>query len=206
MLGSIRGTLVEKRPPWLLVDAGGVGYEIEAPLSTFAELPAEGESVALHTHLVVREDAQLLFGFRTRGDRELFRALIRVNGVGPKVALALLSGLDAAELVRCVQAADTATLRRLPGIGKKNAERIVVEMRDRLDEGLGETIGAAVTAAVGGGDSRRAAGPAEEAEGALIALGYRPAEASRAVSAAWQADLSTEEVIRRALRAMVAPE
>ena len=138
MIGRLRGMVVEKRPPQLVLDVGGVGYELEAPLSAFFDLP-EGELV-LHTHLVVREDAQLLFGFRTRGERDLFRALIRVNGVGPKLALTLLSGIDAAEFVRCVQEGDVTTLTRLPGVGKKTAERLIVEMRDRIVDTFGEHL------------------------------------------------------------------
>lgn len=206
MLAHLHGTLLEKRPPWLLVDVGGLGYELEAPLSTFAALPAEGEQVTLHTHLVVREDAHLLYAFRGRAERELFRALIRVNGVGPKVGLALLSGLDPDELVRCVQGGDTATLTRVPGIGKKTAERLVVEMRDRLEEGLGRTLGAGVErGAVAAADTGATADGVEAAEGALIALGYRPNEASRAVASVFEEGVGTEELIRRALRGMVAP-
>ena len=140
MIGRLRGLVLEKRPPQLLLDVGGVGYELEAPLSAFFDLPGADTPVSLFTHLVVREDAQLLYGFRSRPERELFRALIRVNGVGPKLALALLSGIDAPELVRCIQEGDVTSLTRLPGVGKKTAERLIVEMRDRIAEAFGEAL------------------------------------------------------------------
>jgi Holliday junction DNA helicase RuvA len=203
VIGLLRGTVVEKRPPQLVLDVAGVGYEIEAPLSAFFDLP-EGELV-LHTHLVVREDAQLLFGFRSRGERDLFRALIRVNGVGPKLALTLLSGIDAAEFVRCVQDGDVTTLTRLPGVGKKTAERLIVEMRDRIVATFGEHLPAELGTAprpVAGQDAASRA--VEEAEGALIALGYKPTEAAKAVNAAYEDGVATEELIRRALKGMVA--
>lgn len=204
MIGLLRGTVVEKRPPQLVLDVGGVGYEIEAPLSAFFDLP-EGELV-LHTHLVVREDAQLLFGFRSRGERDLFRALIRVNGVGPKLALTLLSGIDAAEFVRCVQEGDVTTLTRLPGVGKKTAERLIVEMRDRIVDTFGEHLPAELgrPAERPAGEQDDASRAVEEAEGALITLGYKPTEAAKAVNAAYEEGVATEELIRRALKGMVA--
>jgi len=203
MIGRLRGTVVEKRPPVLILDVGGIGYEIEAPLSTFFDMP-DGELV-LHTHLVVRDDAHLLFGFRSLGERDLFRALIRVNGVGPKLALTLLSGIDAAEFVRCVQDGDVTTLTRLPGVGKKTAERLIVEMRDRIADTFGEHL----PAELGRAAIKPAEGPTinrvvEEAEGALIALGYKPTEAAKAVNAAHEDGVTTEELIRRALKGMVA--
>ena len=134
MIGRLTGTLLAKQPPALLLDVAGVGYELEAPMTTFYTLPAVGETVTLHTHLVVREDAHLLFGFASEDERRLFRALIKVSGVGARLALTILSGVSADEFVRCVQDSDTATLVRLPGIGKKTAERLIVEMRDRLDD------------------------------------------------------------------------
>ena len=203
MIGRLRGMVVEKRPPVLVLDVAGIGYEVEAPLSTFFDLP-DGELV-LHTHLVVRDDAHLLFGFRSRGERDLFRALIRVNGVGPKLALTLLSGIEAAEFVRCVQDGDVATLTRLPGVGKKTAERLIVEMRDRITDTFGEHL----PAELGQAALKPSEGPAanrvvEEAEGALIALGYKPTEAAKAVHAAHEDGVTTEELIRRALKGMVA--
>lgn len=204
MIGLLRGTVVEKRPPQLVLDVGGVGYEIEAPLSAFFDLP-EGELV-LHTHLVVREDAQLLFGFRSRGERDLFRALIRVNGVGPKLALTLLSGIDAAEFVRCVQDGDVTTLTRLPGVGKKTAERLIVEMRDRIVDTFGEHLPAELGTTVRrpAPEKDAASRAVEEAESALITLGYKPTEAAKAVHAAFEEGIATEELIRRSLKGMVA--
>lgn len=204
MIGLLRGRVVEKRPPQLVLDVGGVGYEIEAPLSAFFDLP-EGELV-LHTHLVVRDDAHLLFGFRSRGERDLFRALIRVNGVGPKLALTLLSGIDAAEFVRCVQDGDVTTLTRLPGVGKKTAERLIVEMRDRIVDTFGEHLPAELGSAKPrvAPEQDAASRAVEEAEGALIALGYKPTEAAKAVNAAFEDGVATEELIRRALKGMVA--
>lgn len=134
MIGQLRGTLLEKRPPVLLLDVNGVGYEVEAPMTVFYDLPDTGESLTLHTHFVVREDAQLLYGFADRYERELFRALIKVNGVGPKMALAILSGIEADRLAQCIHDQDTTSLVKVPGIGKKTAERLVIEMRDRLDK------------------------------------------------------------------------
>ena len=203
MIGQLRGTVVDKRPPMLVIDVGGVGYEVEAPLGAFFDLP-DGE-VVLHTHLVVRDDAHLLFGFRSRGERELFRSLIRVNGVGPKLALTLLSGIDAAEFVRCVQDGDVITLTRLPGVGKKTAERLIVEMRDRIADTFGEHLPAELgSAPVRSAPVDAATRVVEEAEGALIALGYKPTEAAKAVNAAYEDGVATEELIRRALKGMVA--
>lgn len=132
MIGRLRGTLAEKQPPHLILDVNGVGYEVEVPMTTLYRLPSVGEPVTLHTHLVVREDAHLLYGFAEKRERELFRELIRLNGVGPKLALALMSGLEVDELVRCVQAQDTSTLVKIPGVGKKTAERLLVELKDRF--------------------------------------------------------------------------
>ncbi|HSG90010.1 MAG TPA: Holliday junction branch migration protein RuvA [Pseudomonadales bacterium] len=206
MIGRLRGVVVEKRPPLLVLDVGGVGYEVEAPLSAFFDLPADGEAVVLHTHLVVRDDAHLLFGFRHRSERDLFRSLIRVNGVGPKLALTLLSGIEAADFVRCVDEGDIATLTRLPGVGKKTAERLIVEMRDRIHATFGDSLPPEL------GRSGRPAAvkdpvakTIEDAEGALIGLGYRPTEASKAVNGCFEDGISTEELIRRALRGMVSP-
>ena len=207
MIGRLKGIVVERRPQQLLLDVGGVGYELEAPLSVFFDLPADGEAVELHTHLVVREDAHLLFGFCQRAERDLFRSLIRVSGVGPKLALTLLSGIEAPRFVRCLQEGDVATLTRLPGVGKKTAERLVVEMRDRIAAAFTDAFPAeagAEPAPVAAG-AEGAARIAEEAEGALVALGYRPSEAARMVSAVLEDDLTTEEVLRRALRGVVAP-
>jgi holliday junction DNA helicase RuvA len=194
MIGSVRGRLVAKTPPQLMVEAGGLGYELEAPMSTFFLLPAVGEEVRLLTHLVVREDAHILYAFGTEDERGLFRNLIKVSGVGPKIALALLSGISVDAFAACVQNQDIAALTRVPGIGRKTAERLVVEMRDRLGKpaaGSSAPLGAP------------GASPEEEAFGALVALGYRPAEATRLLKAAGPGTHSTEELIRRALRGAV---
>src|SRR5215475_3269051 len=191
MIGSLRGRIVSKSPPQLTVEVGGLGYELEAPMSTFFKLPPVGEEVHLLTHLVVREDAHVLYGFGTEEERRLFRTLIRVSGVGPKIALALLSGLSVTAFAECVVREDVSALTRVPGVGRKTAERLIVEMRDRL--AAPETVaGAPVPAAGSSAES--------EAYGALVALGYRPAEATRLLKAVGPGTHSTEELIRRALQ------
>ena len=199
MIGTIKGRLLEKQSPELLVDVGGVGYELQAPLTTIFQLPEAGSEVRLYTHLAVREDAHTLYGFASRRERNLFRELIKVNGVGPKLALTILSGIDADEFARLVQDGDTAALVRLPGIGKKTAERLLIEMRDRLAQWQGDTAVAASPAGTQPRNARLA-----EAESALVALGYKPQEASRAVAAVSDDSItSSEELIRLALRGMV---
>ena len=196
MISRLSGILLRKEPPALLVDVNGVGYELEAPMTTFYDLPAVGEKVTLFTHLVVREDAHLLYGFSREAQRRLFRGLLKVNGVGPRVALAVLSGLADDEFVHCVLSEDIARLTQVPGIGRKTAERLIVEMRDKLPQ---LSAGSAPAPA-----STRAAAkdPVSEAMSALIALGYKPNEASRAVRAVPSKDLSAEEIIRQALKGM----
>lgn len=202
MIGRLRGTLLEARPPWLLVEVGGVGYQVEAPMTAFYQQNTPGEQIVLHTHMVVREDAQLLYGFVDRFERELFRALIKVNGVGPKMALAILSGIEAERLVRCIQDQDTSSLVRVPGIGKKTAERLVIEMRDRLDRLEGNPV------TVPGRIELPASSQAHaDAVAALEALGYRGKDAEQAVAKvaaglddAEQAALDSAELIRRTLR------
>jgi Holliday junction DNA helicase RuvA len=191
MIGSLRGRITSKTPPQLTVEVGGVGYELEAPMSTFFHLPAVGQEVRLLTHFVVREDAQLLYGFATEEERRLFRSLLKVSGIGPKIGLALLSGISVEAFALCVQNQDVASLIRVPGIGRKTAERLLVEMRDRLVPA--ETAPGAVVVAAG-------ASPEAEAFGALVALGYRPAEATRLLKASGPGTHSTEELIRRALQ------
>ena len=190
MIGSLRGRIASKTPPQLTVDVGGLGYELEAPMSTFFHLPAVGEEVRLLTHLVVREDAHMLYGFATEDERRLFRSLIKVSGVGPRIALALLSGISVSAFAQCVLNEDISALTRVPGVGRKTAERLIVEMRDRL-AAPEATPGAPVAAPA------RAEG---EAYGALVALGYRPAEAARLLKAVGPGTHSTEELIRRALQ------
>lgn len=192
MIGSLRGLLASKAPPLLLVEAAGVGYELEAPMSTFYGLPAIGSQVHLLTHLVVREDAHVLYGFATDEERRLFRALLKISGVGPKIALAILSGITVEEFRQLIAARDATTLTRIPGVGRKTAERLLVELRDRLD-GL-----AAAGPAIGGAVPQ--SGPASEAFAALVALGYRPTEATRLLDSAAQDGATTEELIRRALQ------
>ncbi len=201
MIGRISGTLLLKQPPDILVDVAGVGYELQVPMTTLFQLPQTGEQVALYTHFVVRDDAQLLYGFSGEHDRALFRKLIKVNGVGPKLALTILSGMDAADFARCVKRDDVSALVQLPGVGKKTAERLLVEMRDKLDDSL--LAGSANLALVGGDQSAQAT-LVDDAEGALIALGYKPQEASKAVAAVHDESVdSSEELIRRALKSMV---
>jgi Holliday junction DNA helicase RuvA len=200
MIGLLRGTILGKQPPQLLLDVQGVGYELEAPMTTFYDLPAVGGEVTLFTHLAVREDAHTLYGFAKLSDRDLFRSLLRVNGVGAKLALTILSGMDGQAFARCVQASDTAALVRLPGVGKKTAERLIIELRDRL-----EAVPAAADApaAAAGAGAPVPADPVEDAVNALVGLGYKPQEASRMVRAVNAAELNSEEIIRQALQATV---
>jgi Holliday junction DNA helicase RuvA len=204
MIGRLRGILLEKRAPELVLDVHGVGYELQAPLGTIAQLPALGQEVVLYTHLAVREDAQQLFAFWRREERDLFRALIRVSGIGPKLGLAILSGMDADEFVLCVQRGDSATLKKLPGIGKKTAERLVIEMRDGLGDWI-PGLAPAVPAMAAGSPAAARNRMVQDAESALIALGYKPAEAARAVNAVLDdAVEGSEQLIRRALKGMAA--
>ena len=195
MIGRLKGTLLEKRPPQLLIDVNGVGYDVEAPMSTFYVLPELGAPLTLLTHMVVREDAQLLFGFASESERGLFRALIRVNGVGAKVALGILSGISVDDFALSVNAGDVTSLTRIPGIGKKTAERLLVEMRDKLDD-----LKLGGFAASGGGEAiAESASPAAQAAEALEALGYKPADAARMAKSA--SGDSVEAIIRSALQA-----
>jgi Holliday junction DNA helicase RuvA len=194
MIGFLKGRLALKQPPALLVDVNGVGYELDAPMSTFYGLPAVGEPVALYTHLVVREDAHILFGFGTESERRLFRGLLKVSGVGPKIALGILSGASVDDFLRIIEAEDIAMLTRIPGIGRKTAERVIIEMRDGVQK-------FAVPAARDGGPlSLAASSPQSEAFAALIALGYKPPEVTRLLKAADEPGLSTTDIIRRALK------
>ncbi|MBB6342074.1 Holliday junction DNA helicase RuvA [Pseudomonas fluvialis] len=201
MIGRLRGTLAEKHPPFLILDVGGVGYEVEVPMTTLYRLPSVGELLTLHTHLVVREDAQLLYGFAEKREREFFRELIRLNGVGPKLALALMSGLEVDELVRCVQAGDTSTLVKVPGVGKKTAERLLVELKDRFK--AWETLPGMTALVIEPSSVSPVSSAESDALSALISLGYKPQEASRAVAAVKEDGLSSEEMIRRALKGML---
>ena len=191
MIGRLRGKLAAKQAPELLVDVNGVGYEVSAPMTTFYRLGSLGDDITLHTHLVVREDAHLLFGFATLEERTLFRELIKVNGVGPKLALGILSGIEAEAFVRCVQDGDVSTLVRIPGIGKKTAERMVVELRDRAADLIGTGVG---------GISALPSDPQSEATIALQQLGYKPAEATRMARDATAPGDEAATIIRKALQ------
>jgi holliday junction DNA helicase RuvA len=195
MIGRLRGTLISKQPPWLLVEVGGVGYELEAPMSTIYDLPPTGKEVILLTHYAVKEDSVALYGFLHEAERTLFRNLQKVSGIGAKIALAVLSGVSVNDFARLVQAADVVALTKIPGIGKKTAERIVVELRDRV-EGLGTSLP---------GASGKGAGvpldPAGEATVALQQLGYKPAEVARLVQKVAAEGDDAEAIIRKALRA-----
>lgn len=200
MIGWLSGVVRAKRPPLVLVEVQGVGYEVEAPMTTFYDLPAAGQPVVLFTHQVVREDAHLLFGFAREPDRDLFRMLIRVSGVGPKLALAVLSTMDATAFARCVHAQDAGSLTRVPGVGKKTAERLLIELRDRLDSTAPAFEPAArLTASAGVAPDPRA-----EAVSALVALGFKPQEASQRVRAVAQDGMACEEIIRGALQSTLA--
>jgi len=201
LIGRIRGTLIDKTPPDVLVDVGGLMYELQVPMSTLYQLPEVGRELILHTHFVVREDAQLLYGFYAPKDKAMFRALIRVNGVGPKMALAILSGMETDDFVRTVRNNDVAAMVNMPGIGKKTAERLMVEMRDRLADwgGRDDTSATAGTSAGNGAASR-------EAETALVSLGYKPQQAARAVARVEKDNPEihdSEALIRLALKSML---
>lgn len=201
MIGRIRGTLVDKQPPDILVEVNGVCYEVQVPMTTAYRLPETGKAIQLHTHFVVREDAQLLYGFYQQQDKDMFRALIKVNGVGPKMALAILSGMETDDFVRTVQNNDVSAMVSMPGIGKKTAERLIVEMRDRLGEWQATGDPAAAAAALSGGASIT-----RDAETALLALGYKPQQASRAVRAVLKDNpqvADSEALIRLALKSML---
>ncbi|WP_375191886.1 Holliday junction branch migration protein RuvA [Marinobacter sp.] len=207
MIGRIRGVLVEKAPGQALVECAGLGYEVDIPYTTFFHLPETGQEVTLHTHFAVREDAQSLYGFASRLDRDLFRLLIKVNGVGPKLAVGILSGLDAQQFIRCVESRDSASLVKLPGVGKKTAERLLIEMADRIGQLEGQFVPMSPEAAGAGQQpeiaASRGASATEEAEAALIALGYKPQEAAKAISKVSEEGMSSETLIRLALRNMI---
>ncbi len=195
MIARLAGTLLEKNPPQLVIDVNGVGYEVEAPTGVFIDLPENGKQVAILIHHHFSQDHQTLYGFASLGERELFRKLLKVNGIGAKLALAILSGASGEELTRFVTMADVASLTRIPGIGKKTAERIIMELRDKLD-GIAVATGGVAGAAV-------STDPVTEASHALASLGYKPAEVSRMVSAVAEADMDAEEIIRKALQTRV---
>ena len=189
MIGRLRGIIIEKQPPLVLIEVGGVGYEVHMPMTCFYELPEAGQEAIVFTHFVVREDAQLLYGFNNKQERTLFKELIKTNGVGPKLALAILSGMSAQQFVNAVEREEVGALVKLPGIGKKTAERLIVEMKDRFKGLHGDLFTPAADLAE------------QEAVAALVALGYKPQEASRMVSKIARPDASSETLIREALRA-----
>lgn len=203
MIGRITGRLVEKQPPYVVVDAEGVGYEIQAPMTTFYQLPELGASITLHTHLAISETAHQLFGFAAKSDRELFRTLIKVSGVGPKMALAILSGMEASTIARCVSEDNVAALVKVPGVGKKTAERLVIELRDKMD-GFGAS-GGALAAMEQASGAPKVVDARDDAEAALIALGYKPTDATKAIAAAHKQapEAQSQELIRLALKAMI---
>ncbi len=189
MIGKLSGTLLEKNPPQILVDCHGVGYEVDVPMSTFYNLPASGEKEALLTHFVVREDAQILYGFGTASEREAFRQLIKISGVGPRTALSILSGMSVADLAQAVTAQEVARLVKVPGIGKKTAERLLLELKGKIGAELGPVSGAPQTDAHG------------DIQQALLALGYNDKEAAAALKAL-PADVGVSEGIKLALKAL----
>lgn len=200
MIGRLKGEIIYKKPPQLLIDVNGVGYEVEAPMTTFYDLPDAGQKATVLTHMVVREDAQLLYGFASDAEREMFRQLIKINGVGPKLALTILSGISSAELARCVSDHDVAALVKLPGVGKKTAERLIIELADKLkglvpiDSGRSESNNKA---------SIFQENPLVEAESALVALGYKSQEASKMIKSIDVKGLNSEQIIRQALQSAV---
>lgn len=202
MIGLLRGIILEKQPPQLLLDVNGVGYEIDAPMGTFYHLPDIGQQVTLYTHFVVREDAQQLYGFYAREERSLFRTLLKVNGVGPRLGLTILSSIDPDEFIRCILNNDAASLVRLPGVGKKTAERLIIEMRDKLSTRQ-NNASHETTVSLTNKEQKNRHRDIQDAVAALIALGYKPPEASRAVAKVDDGALSSEEIIRQALREMV---
>ncbi len=205
MIGRLTGKLIEKSPPYLLIDVNGVGYEVSVPMTTCYQLPALNQSVALYTHMVVREDAQLLYGFADQHDRRLFRQLIKVNGIGAKIALAIMSGMDTPSLIECILSGDGAMLSRIPGIGKKTAERLIIEMQDKLAEWPTELtlpeslIGSASSTGNTPGSAEK------DAIDALMALGYKAHEATRTVKKIAQdmPQSPSDQLIKLALQKMV---
>lgn len=203
MIGQVRGTLLEKQPPHLLIEVNGIGYEIDAPMSTFDRLPDVGREVLLYTHFVVREDGHFLYGFFSREERSLFRTVLKVNGVGPRLGLALLSSMSPDEFVRSVIQQDTNALVKLPGVGKKTAERLIIEMRDKLADWSFSSTGTTLPPLKPEEGPRNHYQAAQDAISALIALGYKPQEASRMVAKVDDHHATCEDMVRRALKEMI---
>ncbi|HKJ18201.1 MAG TPA: Holliday junction branch migration protein RuvA [Xanthomonadales bacterium] len=194
MIARLSGTLIQKQPPLILIDVGGVGYEVEAPLGVFSDLPETGSQVVILTHLLIKDDGHTLYGFSSDAQRTLFRQLLKISGIGAKLALTILSGTSGDELARMVMEGDTASLVKLPGIGKKTAERLIIELKDKID---GVDVSFSPMAGVGAPSTE----PAGEAVRALASLGYKPQEAQRMVRAVLEPDMSSEDIIRNALKA-----
>jgi len=201
MIGRIQGTLLENRAPDLLIDVHGLGYELKAPLSTVFSLPSVGDIVTLHTHLAVREDAHVLYGFATLNERTLFRTLVKISGVGPKLALAILSGMETSRFIQSIHDQDPGALVKIPGVGKKTAERLIVEMKDKLDA-LGSAGTMLITPLEAHVDKIERVDALQDAESALIALGYKPTQAAKAIAKVTVDGMSSKEIIRSALKAM----
>lgn len=195
MIGSLRGQLTAKQAPSIIVECAGIGYEVETPMSTFLELPAVGSEIFLHTHLLVREDAHSLFGFSTRNEKVLFRLLLKVSGVGARMSLSILSAMGVSDFERCVRYEDTEMLMKIPGVGKKTAERLIIEMRDKIEQSPAQAMMAKAGTVIT--DAR------SEAIDALVALGYKPAEVKRLLAKLDIEDKSAEDIIRLALRQAV---
>lgn len=203
MIGRIRGVLVEKHAPEIVIEVGGIAYEIQAPMSVFYKILEVGTELILYTHFIVREDAQLLYGFNTKNERELFRTLIKVNGVGPKLGLTLLSGIECHEFVRCVNNNDSDTLVKLPGVGKKTAERLIVEMRGKLDKWITPPLLKGVLSNMSESADNTILCVEEEAVSALVSLGYKPQQATKVVKTLYCDGVTSEELIRKSLKSMV---
>lgn len=205
MIGRLNGVLVEKQPPEILLEVSGVGYEVQMPMTCFYDLPKVGDNAIVYTHFVVREDAQLLFGFNNKTERALFRELLKANGVGPKLGLAILSGMSAQQFVSCVNNEDATALVKLPGVGKKTAERLVLEMKDRLKNWGNDLFTPLSDSAViePASDATIANNAADDAVSALVALGYKLPQAQKAVKSVSKPDMSTEVLIKESLKSML---
>lgn len=198
MIRFLKGVLIEKKPPELTIEVQGIGYAVSASMNTIYDMPAVGQTVFIHTHLIVREDAHILYGFSSERERLLFQSLIKVNGVGPKLAITILSSTDPDSFVQCIHANDTASLVRLPGIGKKTAERLVLDMRDRLKDWQGDTSAENINQT----GTIPTASAKQEAMSALVSLGYKPQEAKRAIDSVANDELTSEELIRLGLKGL----
>ncbi len=206
MIGRLHGILIEKQPPEILIECHGVGYEVTMPMTSFYSLPEIDQTTIIYTHFVVREDAQLLYGFANKTERKLFRLLIKVNGVGPKLALAILSGMSAEQFVEAVMRDDLTAIVKIPGVGKKTAERLLIEMRDKLTDwqtSTTDTTLPAIDLAIAPSDERNDRMVQADAITALVSLGYTQQQATKAVKSVFQPDYTSEQLIRDALKSML---